>query len=61
VLAHRLTEDPNARVLLLEAGGRHWNPYIHVPAGFMRLLSHPTLTWNYYAEPDPGTAGRPIQ
>jgi choline dehydrogenase len=60
VLANRLTEDPNVRVLLIEAGGRDWNPYIHVPAGFMRLLSHPTLTWNYYAEPDPGTAGRPI-
>src|SRR5271155_5155004 len=60
VLANRLTEDPNVRVLLIEAGGRDWNPYIHVPAGFMRLLSHPTLTWGYYAEPDPGTAGRPI-
>jgi choline dehydrogenase len=60
VLANRLTEDPDVRVLLIEAGGRDWNPYIHVPAGFMRLLSHPTLTWGYYAEPDPGTAGRAI-
>ena len=60
VLANRLTEDPNVRVLLIEAGGRDWNPYIHVPAGFMRLLSHPTLTWNYHAEPDPGTNGRAI-
>jgi choline dehydrogenase-like flavoprotein len=60
VLANRLSENPQVRVLLIEAGGRDWNPYIHVPAGFMRLLSHPTLTWNYYAEPDPGTAGRAI-
>jgi choline dehydrogenase len=60
VLANRLSEDPNTRVLLIEAGGRDWNPYIHVPAGFMRLLSHPTLTWGYHAEPDPGTAGRAI-
>ncbi|MGH7029341.1 MAG: GMC family oxidoreductase [Stellaceae bacterium] len=60
VLANRLTEDPNVRVLLIEAGGRDWNPYIHVPAGFMKLLDHPTLTWGYYAEPDPGTAGRAI-
>jgi choline dehydrogenase len=59
-LANRLSQDPRLRVLLIEAGGRDWNPYIHVPAGFMRLLSHPTLTWNYYAEPDPGTAGRAI-
>src|SRR5271155_76949 len=58
VLANRLTEDPNVRVLLIEAGGRDWNPYIHVPAGFMKMLDHPTLTWNYHA--DPGTAGRAI-
>jgi choline dehydrogenase len=60
VLANRLTEDPEVRVLLIEAGGRDWNPYIHVPAGFMHLLGHPTLTWGYHAEPDPGTAGRAI-
>jgi choline dehydrogenase len=60
VLANRLTEDPQTRVLLIEAGGRDWNPYIHIPAGFMHLLDHPRLTWNYYAEPDPGTAGRAI-
>ena len=60
VLANRLTEDPATRVLLIEAGGRDWNPYIHIPAGFMKMLDHPTLTWGYHAEPDPGTAGRAI-
>jgi choline dehydrogenase len=60
VLANRLTEDPNVRVLLIEAGGRDRSPYIHIPAGFMKLLDHPTLTWGYHAEPDPGTAGRAI-
>src|SRR6516165_5717313 len=60
VLANRLTEDPAVRVLLIEAGGRDWSPYIHVPAGFMKMLDHPTLTWGYHAEPDPGTAGRAI-
>ena len=60
VLANRLSEDPTTRVVLLEAGGRDWSPYIHVPAGFMKLLDHPTLTWGYHAEPDPGTAGRAI-
>ena len=33
VLANRLSEDPTAKVLLIEAGGRDWSPYIHVPAG----------------------------
>ena len=60
VLANRLTEDPSVRVVLIEAGGRDWNPLIHIPAGFMKMLDHKTLTWGYHAEPDPGTAGRAI-
>ena len=60
VLANRLTEDPATRVVLIEAGGRDWNPLIHIPAGFMKLLDHPTLTWGFKAEADPGTNGRPI-
>ena len=50
VLANRLTEDPNTRVLLIEAGGRDWNPLIHIPAGFMKMLDHPTLTWGFRAQ-----------
>jgi choline dehydrogenase len=60
VLANRLTEDPSVKVLLIEAGGRDWNPLIHIPVGFMKLLDHKTLTWNFKAEPDPGTGGRAI-
>ncbi|MGH7094744.1 MAG: GMC family oxidoreductase [Stellaceae bacterium] len=60
VLAHRLSEDPSVSVLLIEAGGKDWNPLIHIPAGFMKMLDHKTLTWGYHAEPDPGTAGRAI-
>jgi choline dehydrogenase len=60
VLANRLTEDPATRVILIEAGGRDWNPLIHIPVGFMKLLDHPTLTWGFKAEADPGTAGRAI-
>ena len=60
VLANRLTEDPATRVVLIEAGGQDWNPLIHIPAGFMKLLDHPTLTWGFKAEADPGTAGRAI-
>jgi choline dehydrogenase len=60
VLANRLSEDPATRVVLIEAGGPDRNPLIHVPAGYMKLLDHPTLTWGYHAEPDPGTNGRAI-
>ncbi len=58
VLANRLTKDPNTKVLLIEAGGRDWNPLIHIPAGFFKMLDHNTLTWKYRSEPDPGTNGR---
>jgi choline dehydrogenase len=58
--ANRLSEDPATRVILIEAGGRDWNPLIHIPAGFMKLLDHPSLTWGFKAEADPGTAGRAI-
>ena len=55
VLANRLTEDPGTKVLLIEAGGRDWNPLIHIPAGFFKMLDHDTLTWKFRSEPDPGT------
>src|SRR5215472_542319 len=60
VLANRLSEDPGTRVVLLEAGGRDWNPLIHIPAGYIKLMDHPRLTWGFMAEPDPGTNGRAI-
>ena len=50
VLAGRLSENGRDRVLLLEAGPTDWSPYIHVPAGLIRLSdSH----WGYQDEPDP--------
>jgi len=38
VLAGRLSENPNNRVLLLEAGGKDWHPFIHMPAGLAKLI-----------------------
>ena len=60
VLANRLTEDPDTRVILLEAGGKDWNPYIHIPAGYIKLLDHPTLTWGFKAAKESGLNGREI-
>ena len=60
VLANRLTEDPSVRVVLIEAGGKDWHPFIHIPAGYMKLLDHKQLTWGFKAEADPGTNGRAI-
>lgn len=52
-LAHRLTQDPARRVLLLEAGGRDKHPVIHMPLGFAFLMKHKTLNWCYQTEPEP--------
>ncbi|MFN8892079.1 MAG: GMC family oxidoreductase, partial [Alphaproteobacteria bacterium] len=60
VLANRLSEDPGNQVLLIEAGGKDWNPLIHIPAGYMKLLDHPTLTWGFKADRDSGLNGREI-
>lgn len=60
LLANRLSADPAVRVTLLEAGGEDRNPLIHIPAGYMRLLSHPTLTWGFRTAPEAGLDGRAI-
>ncbi|MFD3523181.1 GMC family oxidoreductase [Streptomyces sp. NPDC058653] len=46
VLAERLSEDPAARVLLLEAGGEDTNQNIKAPAG-VGLLFHSEVDWDY--------------
>lgn len=47
-------------VVLLEAGGRDWNPWIHIPVGYFKTMHNPTLDWCYRTEPDPGLNGRAI-
>ena len=46
VMAARLSEMPEARVLLLEAGPKDTDPFIHMPVGFFKMTSGP-LTWGY--------------
>ena len=57
VLANRLSEDPHARVLLLEAGGRDFNPLIHIPIGLGKLHEYKMHDWGYQSEPDPNLNG----
>jgi len=59
VLANRLSDSPST-VCLLEAGPRDRNPFIHIPAGFIKTLANPKVNWLYETEPAPGTAGRRI-
>lgn len=60
VLANRLSADPDKRVLLLEAGGRDVNPWIHVPVGYFKTLHNPGTDWCYRTDPDPGLNGRSL-
>ena len=53
VLANRLSENPDVRVLLLEAGPRDWHPFIHMPAGLAKLVGHKGVNWNYDTAPEP--------
>ena len=50
VLASRLTEDPNRRVLLLEAGGRDRHPFYHLPAGFAKMTKG-IGSWGWHTVP----------
>lgn len=60
VLANRLSADGRFKVVLIEAGGPDRHPLIHIPAGFVRLLYHPRVTWGYRTEPEAGASGREI-
>ena len=60
VLANRLSADGKNSVCLLEAGPSDWNPFIHIPAGFMKTLTNPSVNWLFKAEPSWGTSGRVI-
>ncbi|MCJ8286424.1 choline dehydrogenase [Halomonas sp.] len=61
VLANRLSEDPEVSVLLLEAGGSDWNPWIHVPVGYFKTMHNPATDWCYLTDPDEGIEGRRLQ
>jgi choline dehydrogenase len=59
-VAARLSEDPAATVLLLEAGRPDRNPWIHIPVGYYRTMFDPATAWIYQTEPEDSTGGRSI-
>jgi 4-pyridoxate dehydrogenase len=61
VLASRLTEQPDARVLLIEAGGKDWHPFVHIPLGVGQIRQAGMFDWNYMSEPQPNLNGRRIE
>jgi choline dehydrogenase len=59
VLANRLTADPQARVLLLEAGADERRREVAIPAAFSKLFKT-SCDWAYQSEPNPQLNGRTI-
>jgi choline dehydrogenase len=60
VLANRLTADGKTTVLLLEAGGKDRDLWIHIPAGFFRNIYNPKVAWQFESEPVPEFNNRRI-
>ncbi|PZM12493.1 GMC family oxidoreductase [Rhizobium tubonense] len=60
VLANRLSEDPDVKVLLLEAGGGDWNPLFHMPAGFAKMTKG-VASWGWQTVPQKHMKGRVLR
>jgi choline dehydrogenase len=59
VLANRLTEDPSAKVTLIEAGGSDRDLKVRMPAAFADQF-HTRLDWDFATEPEPAVDGRSL-
>ena len=60
VLANRLSANGKHSVLLLEAGPKDSNIWIHVPIGYGKLFKEKTVNWMYQTEPEPGLHNRQV-
>jgi choline dehydrogenase len=52
VVASRLSESGRYRVLLLEAGVRDSNPWIHIPIGYTKAFANPRINWMFDSAPE---------
>jgi choline dehydrogenase-like flavoprotein len=57
-VAARFSESGRYSVLLLEAGQRDTNPWIHIPIGYHTLFTHDQVNWKFESEPVAGLNGR---
>ena len=58
VLANRLSANPNHKILLLEAGGKDNNPWIHIPGGYFKTMHNPETDWCFNTEKEPNCDNR---
>ena len=55
VVASYLAEHTDASIALIEAGDMDRDPFIHIPAGFAKMLAHDRHVWTYETIPQHGT------
>src|SRR6516225_3820426 len=55
VVASYLAEHTDASIALIEAGDMDRDPFIHIPAGFAKMLAHDRHVWKYETVPQHGT------
>jgi choline dehydrogenase len=60
VIAARLSDDPNNKVLLLEAGKNDWYLPIHIPLGYLVTMTDPRTSWGFATTEQDGLNGRAI-
>lgn len=60
VLANRLSDDADVKVLLLEAGGSDRNPLFHMPAGFAKMTKG-VASWGWETVPQKHMKGRVLR
>ncbi len=53
VLANKLSQDGQQKVLILEAGPMDRKLMIHIPAGVYKVYRDRSINWNYRTEPEP--------
>src|ERR1700728_4552288 len=51
VLANRLSADPDAQILLIEAGGPDKHPFIRMPRALARVMGKPDYIWPFTTQP----------
>jgi choline dehydrogenase len=60
IVASRLSEDPGVTICSLEAGPPDTHPFIHLPAGLIKVLFNPKYTWQFKTEPSEYVNGRSV-
>ena len=60
VLGERLSADPDAKVLVLEAGRANRNQLLRIPMTARNFWTNPNYLWNYASEPEASINGRRI-